>query len=99
MGNIQKRGREERGGGFPFLPLNQSRRQAGWHSHGVHLCGLLLHAHLGAVCRSHLLCHMAGEWPCAHWNRTETKMGACRASTLRPTQADQHTFLHTVVQH
>lgn len=34
---------------------------AGWNSHGVHLCGLLLHADLGAVRCPHLLCHMAGE--------------------------------------
>lgn len=53
---------------FPFaLWTHHPRRQAGWNSHGVHLRGLLLHAHPGAVRRAHLLCHMAGEWsPPAH---------------------------------
>lgn len=36
-------------------------RHAGWPGHGVHLCGLLLHADSGTVCGAHLLCDMAGE--------------------------------------
>lgn len=47
--------------GVPVFSLCPSHHKAGWHSHGVHLCGLLLHAHPGAVCCSHLLCYMAGE--------------------------------------
>lgn len=41
--------------------LFTSNCRAGWNSHGVHLCGLLLHADLGAVRCPHLLCHLAGE--------------------------------------
>lgn len=43
-------------------PFFTSDCRAGWNSHGVHLCGLLLHADLGAVRCPHLLCHMAGEF-------------------------------------
>lgn len=62
-----------------FLSLHPCPCQAGWCSHGVHLCGLLLHAHLGTVCSSHLLCHMAGEW---HGEHTRTKTDTRRACSI-----------------